>query len=358
MQNQETSIHKWKDFIRKRPGMFIGDLRFTGFIQMLEYLFEEILNDYLGDSTFEVVFHQENKLTIKVLNIDNQKFLSRLNELQTTDDRISSLGVGVFIALSADVLIAVNEPPISIVLYGQNGDFEITTKTSQGNEKNIIIEYTTNKEIFKDFELDYEQVNSFLRQFAFLNPNLKIISIDKTTDELQRNVFHYPTGVFKQLDYFISRQPYGTASLRVDIDIRTEKYSYKIGISYSNIWLEKGFIKTYAGNIELYLGGSFNDGILEGLILSIRKIAKEENVDIIINQKLTKEQLVVIAAVRGEDFVFEGSIKRKLGMPKLKKEVKQLVSEHMTNYFRANPNVTEKVLNRFKRWEKAISNIV
>lgn len=331
--------------------MYIGDLRLTGFKQMLEYLFEEILKDCLENPIFEIVFFQDTKITIKIFNADTKKFLFRIDELQATDDRISSLGLGVFITLSSDISIAVHDLPTSVILFGQKGDFKIATTTSSEEEKSITISYTADKEIFRDFELVYEQVNSFLRQFAFLNPNLKIISIDKTTDEFQRNIFFYPTGVFKQLDYFISQQPYGIPTLRVDIEANIEKYSYRIGISYSNIWLDKSVIKTYAGNIETYFGGSLNNGILEGLILSIKKIAQKENADIVINRKLVKEQLIIIAAVRGEDFNFEGSVKRKLGMPKLQKDVRQLVFEQMTNYFDLNPKATEAILNKFKRWE-------
>jgi DNA gyrase/topoisomerase IV subunit B len=351
MQNQETKIYKWKEHIRKRPGMYIGDLRLTGFKQMLEYLFEEILKDCFENPIFEIAFFQDNKITIKIINADTKKFLLRLDELQTTDDRISGLGLGVFITLSSDISIEIHDLPTLVVLFGQKGDFEIAATTSSEEQKCIIISYTADKEIFKDFELVYEQVNSFLCQFTFLNPNLKIISIDKTTDEFQRNVFYYPTGVFKQLDYFISQQPYGIPSLRVDIEANIEEYSYRIGISYSNIWLDKSVIKTYAGNIETYFGGSLNNGILEGLILSIRKIAQKENVDIVINRKLVKEQLIIIAAVRGEEFNFEGSMKRRLGMPKLQKDVRQLVCGQMTSYFDLNPKAAEAILHKFKRWE-------
>ena len=351
MHNQETQIYKWKDHIRKRPAMYIGDLRLTGFKQMLEYLFEEILDGSLESPIFEINFFRDNRITIKITNVDTKKILLRLEDLKTKDDRISSLGLGVFITLSSDISIAINRPPTLVVLHGQKGDFETAATTSQEEEENIIIGYTADKEIFKDFKLVYELVNSFLCQFAFLNPNLKIISTDKTTEELQRNIFHYPTGVFKQLDYFVSQQPYGASCLRVDIEANIGKYSYRIGISYSNVWLDKSVIKTYAGNIETYLGGSFNDGILEGLVLSIKNIAHKENIDIQINRKLVKEQLIVIAAVKGENFNFEGSVKRKLGMPKLKKEVRQLVCEQMTNYFESNLKAKENILQKFKRWE-------
>lgn len=351
MQNQDTPVYKWKDAIRKRPGMFLGELRLPGFKQMLEYLFEEILRDCFENPIFEIDFYPENRFTVRVSKINTKQFLLRLDNLQPTDDSITSLGLGTIIVLSADISIAVNDLPTLIVLYGQKGNFETVTSTSQEKENNVIISYTVDKEIFKDLEFVYEQINGFLRQFAFLNPHLKIISTDKTIDEFQRNVFYYPTGVLKELDYFISQQPYGLHSNRIDIDAQIDKYSYKIGILYSNIWLNTSFIKTYAGNIETFLGGSLYDGILEGLVLATKKVAQKENADIVINRRLVKKELIVIAAVQGDDFEFEGSVKRKLGMPGIKKDVMQLVSERATTYFESNPKATESILYKFKREE-------
>lgn len=349
MENRENKIYKWKDSIRKRPGMYIGELRLPGFKQMFEYLFEEILEDCFVNPVFEISFFQENKITIKIINTDTKKFLLRIDQIQTSYDQISSFGLGVFIALSADITIAINDLPSLVVLYGKKGDFETVASTSKDKERSILLTYTADKEIFKDFKLVYEEINSFLRQFVFLNPSLKIISVDKTTEELQRNIFYYPTGVLKQLDYFISQQVYGLPYLRVDINAKINHYSYIIGISYSNIWLEKYFIKTYAGNIETYLGGSLNEGILEGLMLSISNLAQKENIEIVITEEIAKQQLIVIAAVRGENFIFEGSIKRKLDMPKLKKDVRELVYDYMVNYLSTNPKAAQYILDKFRR---------
>lgn len=351
MQNQSIPIYKWKDFIRKRPGMFIGDLHFTGFKQMLAYLFEEVLSDCLENPIFEIDFYAENRLTIRISNINTKKFLLRLDSIQSTEDSITRLGLGVIIALSADISIAINDRPTLIVLYGQKGNFETVASTSQEKQNNVIIGYTLDKDIFKDLGLVYEHINGFLRQFALLNPHLKIISRDKSTNELQRNVFYYPTGILSELDYFISQNPHRVSSIRVDIDAQFNKYSYKIGILYSGIWLNTSLIKTYAGNIETYLGGSLHDGILEGLILATKKIAQKENIAIVINKTLIRKELIVIAAVQGDDFVFEGSVKRKLGMPQIKKDVSKLVSERMTAYFESIPKATESILSKFKRGE-------
>lgn len=329
--------------------MYIGDLRLSGFKQMLEYLFEEIVEECFESPVFEIVFYKDNRLSIKIHNADTKGIILRLEQLQTKDNIFEILGFGILISLSNDISIAIHDLPTIFLLSGRQGNFDIATSTSEEDKNVVIISFTADKEIFKDFEIEYEQINGFLRQFAYLNSGLKIISIDKRTDELQKNVFNYPTGVFKQLDYFISQQAYGIPAFRIDIEAEIEKYSYKIGISYSNTWPDKSVFKTYAGNTETFLGGSLNSGILEGLILAIKGIAKMENVETVINKKNIKEQLIVIAAVKGEKFNFEGSTKRKLGMPELQKNTRKLVCEQVTKYFNLNPHAKEFVLYKFTR---------
>ncbi|CAM4172440.1 MULTISPECIES: hypothetical protein [Flavobacterium] len=350
MEEQTIRPYKWRDHIRSRPAMYIGQLNFYGYKQIVEYLFEEILEDALENPVFEITFLPENSFTIQITNTDTKKMLIRLKKLQKTDDQLSNLGLALFIVLNANATITVHDLPSIVIFHKQDNSFGFAASTSQETEKSIILTAKLDQEIFTDLELVYDQINPFLRQFAYLNPSLKIISTDKTTEELQRNIFYYPKGVFQQLDYYISQQTYGESFMRVDIEAEINNYFYKIGISFSNLYPNKSLIKTYVGNLESYQGGSYNDGILDGLILAIKKAAEEKNIVIEINRKLVKEQFLIIAAVTGADFIFKGSIRRELGMPKLKKDVKELVYEETTNYFNLNPKVKEKIIYIFKKW--------
>lgn len=351
MENKSKQSVVLNDQIRNRPGMYIGDFGLTGFKNMLRNLFEEILNDCFENPIFEIIFFQNNKITIKIVNIDNEKFILRLEEFKKPNIGFFNLGLGVLIALSSDISIGFNGLKSFVVLTGKKGEFKIVTTVLNENQSDVVISFSIDKDIFKNFEFDYEQINSFLYQFAILNPNLKIISEDKTDNELQRIIFHYPTGVFNELDFFISQQDYSKPYFRIDIEAIINNYSYKIGISYSRTNLDKYYIKTYAGNTETYAGGSLNNGILGGIILAIKTIAQKENIEIKINRKLLKNQLIVIAAVRGEDLVFEGSIKSKLGMPKLQKDVRKLVSEEIIKYLENTPKSKGAILANFTRWE-------
>jgi len=350
MQNNDIKApNYWIEHIRKRPGMYIGDLEITGYKQILEYLLTALAEDSFAKPVFEVEFYAENKATLKIIGVDADKFFKRIVELDTENKRISHLGIVVLIALSADIIMTIKMLPTIIILRGKNGNFDYTVSTSLEKENNIIIEFTLDNEIFKPFKAVYEQVGSFLKQFALLNTNVKIISIDKTGDELKRAVFYYPAGIFSEVEDYVAMHPYSKSTMMVKIDADANELFYKICICYTNLPIEKSLIKTYAGNIETFLGGSLNDGIFEGFISAIKALAKKKNVSIAISKKIAARQLVLIAVVKGHGLVFEGSIKRKLGMPRVAKDVRQIVFNHLSAYFQANPNIAGFVLNRFAK---------
>ena len=350
MDNYEPQQIPWREHIRMRPAMYMGLTNVSGFTQVLGYFFEELLNDSISNPTFEIEFISTSRLNIKITNVDTKRFLLRFNELHSVNKIQGALGLVILLALSSTILITINNSPTATILQGKKDTDEIISSTKATEEKSIIIDYTIDSEILKDINLNYEIINDFLQQFAFLNPSLKIISTDKTNNELQRNIFFYPSGIFKQLDIHLLKQLYGAPRFKYYIEKDTGIYSYKIGLCYGNLWPEKTLIKSFAGNVETHLGGSLLDGVLAGLIKTIKHFAKKENTGINISKKLVIDGLNLIAIVKGENLVFAGSTKVKLGMPKLRKEVKEIVFEEMTAYFEANPIVKENVLDKFRKW--------
>jgi DNA gyrase subunit B len=347
----KNKMTTWKEHIRKRPGMYIGDLRLTGFKVMLGYFFEELVADSLQDPIFEIKFHKNSKIEINIKNVDTQKTISRINELHTNSQTIGSFGFAVLISLTEKIEIIVNDFPNKLSLNGKKGDYVISQILTKDKNNTISIDFILDKDIFKDLEIIYEYLNSFLKQFSYLNPNLKIVSIDKSKSEEQKNIFHHKRGILNQLDYLISQQPYAQPSKNIEIDTIIDDYVIKIGLNYSSIWLEKSIIKTFANNVETFLGGSLNDGIISGVIIAIKKLAEKENIKISISKNNVVDQLILVAAVRGNNLEFSGSTKSKLGMPSLQKKIKNLVFGVLTKYFFDEPQEAQKIIAKFEIYE-------
>lgn len=339
--------------IRLRPAMFTGFRNVIGLTNTLEYLFEELLTDGTMGPCFEIELFDEYRLKIVLFNINLEKFHSKLLTVhlntKTSGPREFSLGLAIMMALNSNITIIINDSKNTTTLSGKYGVNEIRTSKKNTAEENVIIDYYIDTTTLSDCILDFDILRDFLQQFAFLNPTVKIILEDKRLGEHQKNVYHYPTGIFKQLDIHLLKHLYRPPLLKVYIEKDTGVYTYRIGICYGTLWPERPLIKSFAGNSETYMGGSLLNGVIAGIQKTMKQLAYVSKLDIVISRKMVLEDLNLITTITGEDIIFEGSTKVKLGMPDVYKEVKAIVFDELTAHLTSNPDVKNEVLNKLKR---------
>lgn len=342
----------WNEHMRKRTSMYIGMRNEGGFIEMFQFLFGDILQETNIKPVFKISYHKDYTYSIQFESINNSKILLDIKELSSFEDKISSFGLALFIALSEKISIGYDNTNAELILTAQRGNIITTNLENLYIEKSIQIHFTLDSTIFEEFQFSYNSLCNYLKQFAYLNSTLKIIAEDYSTADFQRNVYYFPKGIFEEIDNSIYQEDYIKPFMKLEIEGKNVDYKYQIGIAFSTSWLFKPVFKTYANNIETYLGGSLNDAILEGLIMSIKDIAQKENELISINKNNVKKQLIAIGSVRCENVVFYGSVKRTLGMPKLKKHIKQVVVSELTLYLQNNSESKDKILNLFRKGEE------
>ncbi len=340
-----------REAILKRPGMYIGNPDLRGYNQMIAYLLEDLLDENEGDVLFEAEFHPKKRTSLKIRHVQLQPLIDYLAEFAVDFEQgrpaLIRFGLPVLCTLSEFTEVGIDHAGERIVFKGINGVLETTRTPSEAKEEMISIDFVCDKKIFKDFEIDYDIVNLLFRRFAILNPSLKIISTDLSSAEMQRNVYCFPGGIFKEMDYQEAQLKYSGLKMRLDLEERINGYDYQISIAYGELWPETTVIRTYAANIETFLGGSLEDGVLDGLLSAMRQLISENQLDFVLNKKELKRQLIMIAAVKGPAIVFSGSIKAALGMPQVRKAAKVLVSGKVKEYLAANPAIAEKMLEQF-----------
>lgn len=334
------------EHIRKRPGMYIGEMSIRGLKTLLGYFFDDILSNKIGKPEIVIDFRKNNWINLKIINIDTALFVKIINDLEI-EKSFEIFGLPVIIALSEQTKIKITHGTSLLFLTSTQGTYEYTATTTQHESDNLEIEFKPDEAIFKEIILDYEVLNQFIRRYAFINNNLKIVSIDNRKEVKQVNLFDYPNGISHQLDFKIGEQHYGEPFFRLDLKTKIGEYEYQICFSYQNIWLGQTYIMTYANYDELIHGGSLEQGVLEGIKSALQKLADKRNVAI--DRRKIKEQLILIAVVKGENFSFHGSVKTKLNMPKIRKEIKQYVAKQMLAYLANNYEIEQKFLTKHKR---------
>lgn len=336
--------------IRRRPGMYIGDLTIRGLKNMIGYFLDDIQKDNSSNIEITIEFKKDNWVKIQVNKIDTSLFAETISSLNT-DNKFISLGLPVMIALSEEIKINVQKLPSLISLWANKGIYEYAATTAIDKIDRIEVNFKIDFDIFNSFSFNYEIINGFIRKYAFIYSNFKIVSIDSTKDIKQTNLFEYPNGVSDQLDYKIAEQLHGIPLLRLDLKVNIDEYDYQICFCYLDIWLGQTYIATYANYDELIFGGSLENGILDGIILTFQEYSKSYKNKVKINYKSAKEQLILIAVAKGHNFNFAGSTKCKLEMPKMRKSIKQYVYNQLNYYLKTNEAIAEKVLDKFRIYE-------
>jgi|GEM_PF-3292111 len=339
----EYSIYQqnqWVQHIRMRPGMYIGSVRKEGLTELLERLFEELLRYATADPVFDLGFYPDKRIVLEVENIRASALGSYLSSLDTGFD-ISQLGTRCVISLSEKIRITAG----SLQLTAIEGRYE-TTAVGAASEDRARFDFTLDHSIFKELRISYDELIPFLQQFAYLNPSLKLIVADYGEDGLQRNLFHYPRGIFEQLESGMRSDYYHAGLLRLEIEAQAGAYHYQIGI-FNNYWLDGGLTKTFAGNMELYYGGSLEKGVYSGISAATKRLAKKKNITVSMVRKTMEKHFTFLAVIKGEGFSFEGCTRRKLGMPQVQSDVRDLVCEHLLVFYEREPDKAEQVLTQF-----------
>jgi DNA gyrase/topoisomerase IV subunit B len=320
-----------------------------GFKNLVQDLMEDLL-DYCAEApVFDFTFYAESRVVIRIKHMGVPRFAQNLREYRDLkyDDKI---GIRVLIALCDTISITTGDSQEFVIASAKQGNYDPVIPGPEEVEKTITLDFTLDPTIFKDFVIKYNDITPFLQQFAYLNSELKIIGNDRTGEELQRNVFHYPKGISMQLDDMIQQAYYPFVWCRTDIEAIKNGYHYRIALC-NNVWNQHEFVKTFAGNIEMLSGGSLENGIVQGISRFLKIIADSKSLKIRATKKEVKRHLVFMAVVKGKDFVFEGSTRKKLGMKEIQQDVRELVSEHLMASYESGNEDIKGLADRFIAWE-------
>lgn len=315
------------EHIRKRPGMYIGSVDYSGFNELIHYL----IQDFIETEFYEITFTLEknNRVIIESTGSKSLAFIS--DAIKNVNDYKNAhfhLSIASLIALSDSLKIEIDDLPF---LNSHKGIFKIQNEIVNDASK-IKFDFTIDKDIFKELDLNYLHLNTLLRRFAFFNSKVKIKSIDESSNELQINIFHYPKGLSEITDFeLVKNFRYDSPFFKLKFDKKTD-FSYSVSLAFVGGWSLKPKIKMYANYKETILGGSLLDGILQGFKKFLKEETLKNNLKLNISNTKLKNHLLLYASVSGE-LSYLGSTRWKLGTPKVQLEIKEFIYHELKSYF-------------------------
>jgi DNA gyrase/topoisomerase IV subunit B len=320
MEKEELEFDDLLKHIRKRPRMYVGN---DDFIGLLKGLFSDFVKIVKTDS---VIFK------FKIFNDFNTQisFFSPINQNLIFDIFKSKKNNSNYFPI---VLLALSE----FIEFKSSNNF-------------LIFNFRIAENISFNRNIDFKILSDVMEDLSILNRNSKIIITDRRKKILSQNYYHNREGIFYLLNRRINEiVNYKDFFLTYD---NSNYFDYKIqfGIVYRKDWFPEPHIECFANDIRNVQGGSLFEGIFNGLYLGCKKyVRNKELIDFKITKKKLINGLILICAIRGENFEYGGSWRETLIDDKVKKLVEKTVKDLVFNYLSNYKDVEKEFLWRFDR---------
>jgi DNA gyrase subunit B len=360
--------------VRKRPAMYIGDVGIKG----LHHLVWEVVDNSIDEAlagycdTITVTVNEDNSITVEdngrgiPTDMHEKEKRSALEVVLTVlhaggkFDKDTYKVSGGLHGVGVSCVNALSEL-LHVTVYRNGQIFE--QEYSRGNPKYSVkvigeterrgttVRFLPDKEIFKNWEYNYETIASRLRELAFLNPGIKINLFDlRERDEQNQpksNVFHSEGGLREFVEYIDStREKLIPEPIYMEND--KGEIPVQVAMCYNTSYSEN--LVSYVNNINTHEGGTHVAGFRRALTRTLKSYADKsgllEKVKLDISGDDFREGLTAVISVKVAEPQFEGQTKTKLGNSDVMGAVDQAVSEVLQYYLEEHPREAKLIVNK------------
>ncbi|MBC7661879.1 MAG: type IIA DNA topoisomerase subunit B [Chitinophagaceae bacterium] len=347
----------WKDHIRLRPGMYIGKLgdgtqSDDGIYILIKEIIDNSVDEYVmgKGSRIEITADAHH---FKVRDYGRGIPLTKVVECVSQINTGGKYGSGAFkksVGLNGVGTKAVNALSERFIIrswragVGIEAEFKagILVKEkplkAKGTADGTEVEFTPDSSIFKGYSFDHEIVEQMLKNYAYLNPGMKLHFNDK--------IYVSENGLLDLL-----REKTETTELRYPI-IHLKGEDIEIALSHSEQFGEEHY--SFVNGQHTSMGGTHQIALREGIVKAVRDFFKKDydTADI-------RSGLIASIALRVDNPVFESQTKTKLGSqtrgddgPSLKGWIIDFLKETLDNYLHMEPETAQALQKKILQSER------
>ena len=359
------------DAVRKRPGMYIGSTDQRG----LHHLIYEIVDNSVDEalSGFADYIKVEIKADGSVRVQDNGRGMpvgqhaSGVPTIQViltvlhaggkfgqggykSSGGLHGVGASVVNALSSWLEVTVERDGNLYRMRFENGGKPasklVKSKASSKSAHGTTVHFMPDKSIFGNAQINSEVIAERLRESAFLLKGLTIELVDERHD--YQELFHYEKGLEDFIQYLNEEKDVlGDA---FSFSAAVEEFEVDFSMQYNDGYSET--ILSFANNVRTASGGTHEVGMKTGITKAFndygRKVGLIKEKDKNLEGSDVREGLTAVVSVRiPEQYLqFEGQTKEKLGTPKARPLVENLMYERLSSFLNENGNFSQMILRK------------
>lgn len=352
--------------IRRRPGVYIGDVGPTGLHHLVFELVYNGVDEFLAGHchNMHVQINVDGSLSVnddgRGIPVEMHPEVKRptLEVVMTTlgagakfDKRTYKTSAGLH-GMGAKAVTALSEWTEAEVrrdghVYMQ--EYErgkaVTEVKEMGAAKRTgtKIKFKPDPEIFHETTFQYDRLESRLRELAFLNKGLSI----KLTDERigKEESFHFAGGVAEFVEYLNRSEE--TIHKPIYIDKTVDDIRVELAFQYTTGEEER--VRCYANNAFNSGGGTHLSGFRAGLTRTLNTYAGKENLlknNLELKGEDFREGVTGIISMQVPEPQFESQTKIRLNNPEVEGIVASVVNEHLSKYLEENPKEAQKIMKK------------
>ena len=355
--------------VRKRPGMYIGSTSSSGLhhlvYEIVDNAIDEALAGYCDRITVtiqpgDIITVEDNGRGIPV-DIQEQTGKPALEVVYTVlhaggkfggggykvSGGLHGVGASVVNALSEWLRVQVHKNGSIYEMAFSRGDItKPMTIVGQTDRTGTTVTFKPDPIMFDDTVYSYDTLHTRMREQAFLNAGLTIITRDLRGEEPVEDEMRYDGGIREFVQY-LNRNKTAIHDEVIYMTGKKDEDTAEVALQYNEGYNE--LIVSFANNIHTPEGGMHETGFKTALtrVLNAYGVAKgilkgEDRV----SGDDCREGLTAVVSVKLTDPQFEGQTKAKLGNSSMRTLVDSLLNSALAEFLEENPATAKAILEK------------
>jgi len=367
---ENIKVLKGRDAVRKRPGMYIGDV---DDISGLHHMIWEVVDNAIDEAQaghagkIHVIVHADQTVTVtddgRGIPVDTHKETGRsaaeviMTELHAggkfdsnaykVSGGLHGVGVSVVNFLAEWLRIEIYRDGRVWEQYYDRGVPRGALKAiGKTKRTGTLVTFKPDSEVFSVLEFHPDLLVRHLRELAFLNSGVEISFEDEATE--REEAFRFDGGL-AEFTRYLNRSK---ATLHPDpiyLDEKTDDgQEIEVALQWHDSYSES--VLAFTNTVFNRDGGTHLSGFRAALTRTINNYAQAQNLLKGMKDNLSgedvREGLTAIIAVRLIDPRFSSQTKDKLVSADVKGWVESVINSRLATYFEENPMIAKKVISK------------
>ncbi len=365
----EIQVLEGLEAVRKRPGMYIGSTSESGLHHLVYEIVDNAIDEALAGFCDEITVTINDGDTITVTDngrgipVDTQPQTGRpaLEVVFTVlhaggkfggggykvSGGLHGVGASVVNALSEWLEVQVHKDgKIYEMKFARGAITQEMKIVGETDRTGSVITFKPDPEMFDTTTFSYETIHTRMRQQAFLNAGVRILTFDKRPEQEMSDEMCYEGGIREYVTWLNQNK---TAVHEDVIYMAGQKDDsmVEVAMQYNDGYAEN--IVSFANDVRTPEGGMHEEGFKRALTNALNAYGKKANIlknDDKVSGEDCREGLTCVIAVKLTEAQFEGQTKAKLGNASIRTLTMSVVSEKLEEYLEENPKAARLILDK------------